>query len=195
MGEYAHLNLATCSSPSVDTADYLSGEGQILFKWNAAIAWLALFRQEDFVEQPCFPFGEDSESFQGLYLFAKLSDAINCFEKREPTLSRIFGSTWSDNVAEFRRYLGNPAATHIELDLCELLDDDRTAKDTREYYEGILRAFDEPMFSGKKGLLSRQPKLSRGWSSIKKEAESLARGKMEPSVLFGAREDWSWWTD
>jgi hypothetical protein len=167
----------------------------VLYKWNAAIAWLALFRSEDFLEQPYYPFGSDSESFPGLYLVTNLSEAIRNLDQREPKLAQLFGSPWTDNIAEFRRYLTNPRATHVELNASELLDDDNQSDVVRENLDEYIRTLDEPLFSGSKKLFSREPKRSRSWSRIRKEVQGLTTGELSPWVLFGARENWSWWSD
>ena len=195
MGEYAHLNLSTSSLPSSDATEYLNGSTEVLFKWNAAIAWLALFGPDDFVEQPYFSFSTGSESFPGLYLVSDLHAARKRLETRGATLAQAFGTSWTDNVSEFKAYLENADATHVELDFSELLDDDRSPESTREYYAEILGILDEPLFSGKKSLLSRKPKLTRGWLRIRKEVQGLTTGALSPWNLFGAREDWSWWSN
>ena len=193
MGEYAHLNLSTSSVPSADSAEYLSGETEVLFKWGVGMAWLALFEPKNILVQPCYPFGIDDEAFPGLYLLSDISAAVRRFDLREPNLTQLIGPPWAENVDEFRQYLDNPKATHVELDVHELLDDDRPPEVLKEYYEEILRAFDEPLYSGKKTLLTGKPKLSRGWSKIRKEVQGLTSGNIDPSLLFGSREGWSWW--
>jgi hypothetical protein len=147
------------------------------------------------LEQPFYPFGTGSESFPGLYLVTDLSKAIKNLDQREPKLAQVFGSPWTENIAEFKRYLTNPKATHVELDASELLDDVNQSDIVRENLDEYIRILDEPLLSGRKKLFSREPKRSRGWSRIRKEVQGLTTAELNPRVLFGAREDWSWWPD
>lgn len=181
MGSYALLSLSRSSSPELgESNSYVDGT-ELSYKYGIAPAWYALFIAEDIVTR------QSDEGHPQVFAFTDLISAKSRLTERSQKMEEAIGDRWSQGLAGFREYLESPHATHVLLDATEYCEMFSSGQELQEVMKSCIGAFDVPVLTGKRSLLSRKPIVSDPWQKM---LEPVQPNDDRAWAIFGSPPDW-----
>ena len=99
----------------------------------------------------------DSKNF---IVLSTTMEAKITLAERSPDLNSALGNDWHNGIKQFVGFLDT--AEYVELILQDWFGNN--TDDFESYIAETLSVFSEPLYTGKKHLITRKPKISKKWS-------------------------------
>jgi len=189
LGSYALLSLSNSPDPVHGPSENFVEGTELTFKYGVPVGWVALFGQDDFVSGTRYEALDDYE-YPELFLASSVSQTLETLKQRESELSTALGDPWDSGLALFRRYLSNPAASDVHLDLTEYMEIAGGPDHARDSVSEWIEAVSRPYYSGKRHLFSGKRRVEGAWRRLIRDLPSPEKHAQDyENFMFGWKDD------